>query len=272
MDLFKVLLTVLAAIGLWAVPTQAQAEKVRAAGSGVGIALARLLAEQYQRENPATVIWIPESVGTPGAVKGLAAGKIDVGILARPLKAGEVEGGESIPICRTPLVFFVNAGRKDVSLSRRDLSGLFSNSLPPFPNGEVRALLRPVTDSGFIRLLEAFPDLASAVSAARDSRGANLALTDQEAMDITEASRSMVSFGAYAPLLAEKRKLIAVPLDGVMPGVDTLSSGLYPHDLALVFALPANASAAARSFVDYARSPAAAPLLRANGCLPSVGR
>ena len=270
MGLYKGLFALVAAFGLWAVP--AQAETVRAAGSGIGIALTRLLAEQYQREHPGTLIWIPESVGTAGAVKGLAAGKIDLGILARPLKPGEVGGGESFPVCRTLLVFFTNAGRKDVSLTRRDLSALFNNSLPPFPNGEVRALLRPATDAGFVRLLEIYPDLAPALSAARDARGANMALTDQEAMDTTEASRSMVSFGAYAPLLAEKRKLVAIPLDGVMPGVEALESGRYPHDLPLVFALPANASAAARSFVDYARSSAAAPLLRANGCLPSVGR
>lgn len=250
----------------------AAAETVRAAGTGIGIAVVRLLAEHYQQDHPATPILVPASVGTSGAVKGLAAGKVDVGILARPLRPDEVEGGISIPICRTPLVFFTNAGRRDVALGRRDLPALFANALPSFAIGEVRVLLRPATDAGFIRLLQIYPDLAPAVAMARDARGANLALTDQDAMDAVEASRSLVAFGALAPLLAEKRKLVAVPLDGVMPDLEALASGRYAHDVPLVLALPPKASAEARAFVEYARSPAAAPLLRANGCLPATSR
>ncbi|EME71430.1 ABC-type phosphate transport system [Paramagnetospirillum caucaseum] len=250
----------------------AVADTVRAAGTGIGIGVVRLLAEQYQREQPGARVWVPESVGTTGAVKGLASGKVDVGILARPLKPGEVEGGVSVPICRTPLVFFANAGRKDVALGRRDLPALFANALPSFPNGEVRTLLRPATDAGFIRLLEIYPELAPVVAAARDTRGAILTLTDQDSMDAVEASRSLVAFGALAPLLAEKRKLAAVPLDGIMPDVEALESGRYSHDVPLVLALPAKPSAEALAFADYARSPAAASLLRANGCLPAAGR
>ncbi|WP_068435290.1 PstS family phosphate ABC transporter substrate-binding protein [Magnetospirillum sp. XM-1] len=257
------------AASLLAMP--ARAETVRAAGTGIGIAMVRLLAEQYRRDHPDTPVWVPESVGTAGAVKGLATGKLDVGILARPLKAGEVEGGASVPICRTPLVFYINAERRDVALNRRDLPALFANALPPFPGGEVRVLLRPPSDTGFIRLLEAYPDLAPTVTAARDARGAVLALTDQEAMDAVETSRTLLTFGAFAPLLAEKRKLIAVPLDGVAPSLETLENGHRLPEVPLVLALPPSPSAQARAFVDYARSPAASSLLRASGCLPVTG-
>jgi phosphate transport system substrate-binding protein len=270
MCLYRMLLILLTMAGLWAAPSQAGT--ARAAGTGIGIGLVRLLAEQYQAEHPGDPLWIPESVGTSGAVKGLAAGKLDIGILARPLKAGEVVGGVSIPICRMPLTFFTSVRRKDVALIRRDLSALFNNSLPAFPNGEVRALLRPPTDAGFIRLLEIFPDLIPAVETARQLRGAVLALTDQEAMDMVESSRSLVAFGALTPLLAERRKLTAIPLDGVMPSAAALESGRYPHDIPLVLALPANPSPEARAFVDYVRSPAAAPVLRANECLPVAAR
>jgi phosphate transport system substrate-binding protein len=270
MCLYRFLPVLLAMASLWTAPSQAGT--VRVAGTGIGIGLIRLLAEQYQAEHPGEPLWIPESVGTSGAVKGLATGKLDIGILARPLKPGEVEGGVSIPICRTPLVFFTGARRKDVVLFRRDLSALFNNSLPAFPNGDVRALLRPPTDAGFIRLLEIFPDLAPAVDAARQLRGAVLALTDQEAMDMVESSRSLVAFGALTPLVAERRKLVAIPLDGMVPGAAALESGRYTHDVSLVLALPAKASPEARAFVEYARSPAAFPLLRANECLPVAAR
>jgi phosphate transport system substrate-binding protein len=270
MSLLRFGLVLCVAASLLAMP--ARAETIRAAGTGIGIAMVRQLAEQYRREHPDTPIWVPESVGTTGAVKGLAAGKLDVGILARPLKPGELVGGASVPICRTPLVFYINAGRRDVSLTRRDLPALFANALPPFPGGEVRILLRPPSDTGFIRLLEAYPELTPAVTAARDARGAVLALTDQDAMDTVEASRTLLTFGAFAPLLAEKRKLIPVPLDGVTPDLERLERSHPFPEIPLVLALPPTPTAQAKAFVDYARSPSASALLRANGCMPVSSR
>ncbi|MBI3445296.1 MAG: substrate-binding domain-containing protein [Magnetospirillum sp.] len=263
-----------AAVGLAlciAVPSS-QAQTVRAAGTGIGIALVRILAESYERDHPGAKILVPESVGTGGAIKGLESGKIDVGILARPLAAGEVEQGVAITLCRTALVFFTSAARKDVSLTRQDLPALFTASLPAFAAGEVRMLLRPPTDTGFIRLVESFPELSPVIAAAREARGANLALTDQDAMDAVEASRSLVAFGAMAPLLAEKRKLSVIALDGITPGIAGLENGRYPYFLPVVLALGSKSSEGARRFLDYAVSAAAAPVLRANGCLPATAR
>lgn len=244
---------------------------VRVAGTGAGIGLMRVLAEHFRAVHPGVAVMVPESVGTSGAVKGLAAGKVDLGILARPLKPGEVEGGRSLVVCRTPLVFFVGRQRGDVGLSRSDLPALFAGTLAPFSGGEVRPLLRPASDSSTILLLEYFPELAPAVEAARSMRGANLALTDQDAMDAVEASGSLVAFGAYAPLPAEGRRLAAVPLDGVTAGVEALEAGRYPYQAPIVLALPADPVPGARAFADFALSPAAAPVLRANGCLPAGG-
>lgn len=243
-------------------------EVVRAAGTGMGIALMRRLAAAYRAEHPGPPIWIPESIGSSGAIKGLAAGRLDVGIVARPLKPGEVEGASSVPVCRTPLVFFTSSRRKDVSLTRADLPALFSNTLPPFPRGEVRMLFRPASDTEFVRLLEIYPEIAPAVAAAREARGMVLAVTDQEAMDAVENSRSLVGYGALTPMVAEGRALSVVSMDGLTPGIEALESGRPIPDMQLHLALPAAPTEEAKAFVAYVRSPAAAALLRANGCLP----
>lgn len=261
----------LAAVVALSLTTGAGADEVvRAAGTGMGLALVRKVTAAYRADHPGHPIWIPESIGTSGAVKGLAAGRLDVGILARPLKPGEVEGAHSVLLCRTPLVFFTSSRRPDVSLTRADLPALFGNALPPFPLGEVRMLLRPASDTEFVRLLEIYPEITPAVGAARAARGAVLALTDQEALDAVENSRSLIGFGALAPILAEGRALTVVPLDGLSPGVEALESGRHTHEMSLHLALPAQPSEEALAFVEYARSPAVRPLLRANGCLPSA--
>lgn len=269
MRVFRVLVGL--AVAVCAAGGACAQEVTRAAGTGLGIALVRQLAEQYRREHPGPAMVIPDSTGTSGAIKGLAVGRLELGILARPLKPGEVEGGVSVPLCRTPLVFFTSAVRRDVSLTRAGLPALFAGSLPPFARGEVRMLLRPATDTEFIRLLEIFPEIAPAVAAAREARGAVLALTDQETMDAVETSRSLVAFGALTPILAERRKLVVVPMDGLVPGPDALETGRWPHAVPLLLGLPAKPTDEAKAFVRWASSPSAAPLLRAAGCLPVPG-
>lgn len=206
-----------------------------------------------------------DSLGSGGGIKALAAGRLDVALSMRPLKDGEVAGGASVALCRTPWVFYSHARRTDVALRRQDLLSLFAASLPPFPQGEVRALLRPANESGFQYLESTFPELKPAIESARSNRAAVEAVTDQEALGAVEQSPSLVGFGALAPIVTERRKLHVVSLDGVDP---TTLPADYPHWSSLYLLVGPASSAQGRAFVDYAVSGKAAAKLRANGCLP----
>ncbi|CDK98810.1 putative extracellular solute-binding protein, family 1 [Magnetospirillum gryphiswaldense MSR-1 v2] len=246
-------------------------ERLRVAGTGVGVALMRQLGQTYQAANPGASLWVPDSVGTIGAIRGLAAGKLDVGFVLRTPTADELPGGQAIEICRTPLVFFAAADRKDVTLTRADLPALYNSSLSGFAGGAVRPLLRPPTDTGTMLQVGFFPELAKILPAARERRGAIMALNDQDAMDAVEGSRTLVAFGALAPIIAEQRKITVVPLDGLAGTVDEMAAGRYPYDTPLLLLLGANPSDEASRFVAFARSPQAAQILRAQACLPSSG-
>jgi phosphate transport system substrate-binding protein len=259
------------ALGLCVIGPANAAERLRVAGTGVGVALVRALAESFKALHHGVENWVPDSVGTQGALRGLETGKLDVGFVLRPLKAGEVPGGRAVEICRTPLVFFASSSRRDITLSRSDLPALFSGSLAAYPGGEVRPLLRPPTDTGYTLMIGYFPELSEVVDKARERRGAVLSLTDQDAMDAVEDSRSLVSFAALAPILAERRRLFVVPFDGLDPSVEALAAGRYPYAAPLLLALGAAPSSEARAFVEFAQSPAARAQLRAQGCLPSTG-
>ena len=64
-----------------------------AAGSGVNLGITRLLAEAYTAHNPETLIDVPGSIGTRGAIKATAEGAIALGLISRPLKEQEKAPG-----------------------------------------------------------------------------------------------------------------------------------------------------------------------------------
>lgn len=246
----------------------ASAQNLRIGGTGMGLELVRGIADGFARQHTGVEIWMPESLGSGGGIKALAAGRLDVALSSRPLKEGEVKGGESVELCRTPWVFYSQASRSDVALTRADLPALFLSTLAPFVRGEVRMLFRPASESGFQYLEKTLPELKSAIEQGRQNRAVTEAITDQDAMLAVEQSRSMVGFGGLAPILAEKRKLHVVPLDGVDP---RQMSEDYPHWSALYLLVGEDSSVQGRAFADYARSNQVRDLLRSNGCLP-VGR
>ncbi len=261
-------LIVFTAMFLAGLSLPACAQNLRVGGTGIGLEMGRDIAAGFAKQHAGVDFWMPESLGSGGGIKALAAGRLDVAISTRPLKEGEVKGGQSVALCRTPWVFYSHASRSDVALTRADLPSLFLSTLSPFVRGEVRALLRPASESGFQYLEKTFPELKPAIEQARQNRAATEAITDQEAMVEVEQSRSLVGFGALAPIIAEKRKLHVVPLDGVDP---KKMNADYPHWSALYLLVGEDSSAHGRAFVDYARSGAVEGLLRSNGCLP-VGR
>lgn len=244
------------------------AERLRVAGTGVGVALMRKLGEAFQADRPGVSLWVPDSVGTTGAIRGLAAGKLDIGFVLRPPAEGELPGSQLVELCRTPLVFFTAAERKDIALTRADLPKLYDGTLSGMAGGEVRPLMRPPTDTGTVLQVGYFPELAPILVAARERRGAVMALNDQDAMEAVEGSRVLVAFGALAPIVAEKRRIAVVPFEGKTGSAEEMAAGRYPYAASLSLVLGANPSDEARRFVDFARGPQAAQVLRANACVP----
>lgn len=255
-----------AAIFLGVVAPSVMAEPVRIGGSGSGLALTRALFEAFHRTHPQFELWMPDSVGTGGAIRGLEAGGFDIGVLLRPLGAGELPGGRAVEICRTPFVFFVSATRSDVRLGRDGLADLFLGQSPY----NLRPVLRPEQETNSNVLLGYFPGLAEPIRYARQQRGRVIVLTDRETMDVVEQSSSLIGAGAYAPLVAERRRLLPVPLDGVAPTLDNLASGRYPYASQILLAVGPTPAPAAMAFVAFATSPEAGPVLRENGCLPGA--
>lgn len=254
-------------------PAAGSAETLRIGGSGAGLQTIQRLAEAFAAQRPGLAVEVVPSLGSSGGIRAMLAGHLDIAVSSRPLKAEERSAGASaFEYGRTPLVFVVAERHAAVPLRTEDLADLYSGRRREWRDGtRVRIVLRPATesDTALVRGMSARMDAAYAEAARRP--GTHVAATDQQNADALE--RIPGAFGAItlAQLQAEGRRLYPLALDGVVPSVQALKDGAYPHFKAMSVVTGPQAGGAARDFLAYLGSEAAAKALAAGGHLVLSG-
>ncbi|MDH3673245.1 MAG: substrate-binding domain-containing protein [Gammaproteobacteria bacterium] len=198
------------------------------AGSGADLATMRLLAQEFISARPGVSIEVLPSIGSGGAAKALTKGAIDLGLGSRPLKEAEkARGVEQRLYAKTPLVIVVSPNVPGNAITSAELVKIYEGALSKWPNGlPIRPILRPRGESDTQILEAGILGLAAASQVAR-ARNVPLAMSDQDNADMMEQAPGAIGASTLALILAEKRRLKALALDGVVPNPDTLADGSY---------------------------------------------
>lgn len=251
-------------------PVFAAAETLKVAGTGAALGTMRLLGDIFESSHPGWRVEVLPYIGSTGAIKGVAAGSISIGLSGRPAKPDE----ESLKInlTRYALTPLVLAAHREVAASgvkRDQLAEIYSGKQTRWDNGApLRLILRPAkeTDNDVLRAMS--PDIASALDAALKRKGMRTAATDQDAADVIEHTPGALGTTTLSLLVSEKRKLKVLALDGVAPGLKTIADGSYPYHKPLFLVTPLAPSPAVKAFIDFVRSPRGRALLIENAQMP----
>lgn len=107
--------------------TPALADDITIGGTGNALGTAKLLADAYTRKNPLDKITVVPSLGSSGAIKGSAAGKLGLGFSSRALKEEErALGIVATEYARTPTVFAVSNKSKLINVSTAQLVAVYA--------------------------------------------------------------------------------------------------------------------------------------------------
>jgi phosphate transport system substrate-binding protein len=167
------------------------------------------------------------------------------------------------------LVFAVAQDAAVSEVTTAQIQGLYSGDVSRWPdNTPARPVLRPASDSDTLLLREAFPELIAAIDAAGTRRGVPTAATDQDAADMLTSIPGAFGTSTLALILAERRPLKPLPLNGIAPTPANLAAGRYPLAKNLYFVVPSSPSSLALRFLNYVRSPAARRTLEQTGHQP----
>lgn len=238
-------------------------------GTGAALGAMKTLGDAYTATAPQARVRTVPSLGSGGGLKALAAGAIQIAVTSRPLTDEErAKGLVERELIRTPFVFAVHHKLPVTRVTLTELAEIYAGTRGTWKDGtKTRPILRPATDIDTEVLSALSPPLRQAVKKAHDHPGKNIAVTDTDTADEIERVPGAIGTSTLLLITAENRPLKALDVEGVAATTANLRSGSYPYRKSIFVVVSAQSGPAARAFLAYLASPAAAPLIAGMGGL-----
>jgi phosphate transport system substrate-binding protein len=249
----------------------ALAESLTIGGTGSSSPIVRILFEAFRHDHPdVSLNLIAPPLGSGGGLKALAEGRIDLAIVARPLKPAETAlFGQTFDWVTTPYALASPNGKREAGFTLEDLAKVYLGSLQQWDSGApIRLVLRTLDDSETQTLAAMSPEMDMAIRNAVQRPGMVIAMDDLEAIDIIARTPNALGGTSLGLIRSIGAPLSAFPINGVMPSVTALKEGRYPWRKTLSLVLPKQPGNTVQQFADFLRSDTVAPLLARYDYLP----
>ena len=260
-----------AALLLSLIPILVTAESLTIVGSGTDLGTFKLLAERFTYKYPDVQIHILPSIGSGGSIRALNKNDIDIALLSRPPKDSEKKSHITfLHYATTPLVFAVHINFEIENVTSQQIAAFYSGTETQWNNGTpVRPILRPKHDSDTL-LINAQLNITDEKNMAHSRKGLPVALSDQDAADMIATVNGAFGPSTLALILAEKRPLKALSLDGIAANPSNLQQGKYPLHKPLYMAYANNNTKQyLEKFISFLQSKEGQDILNSTGHIVS---
>jgi phosphate transport system substrate-binding protein len=242
------------------------ADTLRLGGSGSTTALAKLLVAAYNQKHPQDLITVTPALGTSGGIKALHAKAVGVALMSRPLTDSERDL-KVLEFARTPFVLAVAASNPKSDMDFVELAKIYAASNPLWPDGKrMRLVLRPPEDNDSKIISRFSPEVAASWRSALAREGAFISATDEDTITAIQRLPGALGFTTLGQILADKRPLKFLSLQGKIPSVPNIKDGSYPHYKRHFMVTDSQTTPIIERFVAFAASVEAQTLLAAHGC------
>jgi phosphate transport system substrate-binding protein len=242
------------------------------AGSGSNIPLTQKLRDAFAPQE-GSAPRIPPSIGSAGAIKALQAGKLDLGLLSRPLKPAELEAGlRQRAYARLALVLAVHPSVPDSGISAADLTAIYGGGKSSWKNGAIIIVLsREQGDSSISVLEAAVPGFRQVFEDSLAKKRWEVFYTDSEENEAISQTPNSLGLSDSSALLEWGTRIKPLSYEGLAPSVENLGKGAYPLHKDLYFAYAEPLSGEARAFLDFVGSARGRALIDSNGAIALAG-
>ncbi|MGK7861273.1 substrate-binding domain-containing protein [Falsiroseomonas sp. E2-1-a4] len=248
----------------------ADAAPLRLGGTGMGLAITRLLLHLHGGTEDLPDVMVLPSLGTAGGLAALAAGRIDLAVVSRALNASERAAGlAETPFARTPIAFATRHDTPVEGLTLAEAAAMLSGATPDWPRGgPVRLVRRDRSETDWILAGAASPIVEAALARAHGRPGLALAASDQDNAELLESLPGSFGLTTLGQTRAEHRRLRLLALDGAVPEIAAMRSGQYRLARGLHLAWRRDAPALVAGFAGFLATPRAHQALLDFGFAP----
>ena len=229
-------------------------EAVRVVGSTSILPFAKMLAEEFNRNNPAIRVEV-QGGGSTAGIQALADGAAEIASCSRTLKPEET-GFTAVPIARDRIAIVVNLANKVNNLTLAQVRDIYEGKITNWHDvgGDDKAITLITREEGS-GTREAFERLAMP-----EARIARSAVTCNSSDAVKARGKSDPGAIAYLSSALVRGELKAVAVDGV----EVLNSK-YPLVRPFLFVVKGTPSEATQKFIDFVLSPPAQSILEKEG-------
>ncbi len=226
-------------------------------GSTTILPIAEQAAEGYHKANPDTYVLV-SGLGSSAGIEAVMTGTGDIGTSSRDLKEEEEgKGLVDIPVAFDGIAVIVNPSNPVNELTSVQLRSIFSGEISNW--SEVGGLDRKIDlvnrdEASGTR--EAFKKIVMTDDAPFDRSAVVLPGTGQvrDVVSRSEGAIGYISVGFVVPRFSSRR-VKALPIDGVVPSRETVTSKEYPIARTLHFFTLGEPEGLAKGYIDYVLSP-----------------
>jgi len=250
-------------------PAIAQPAPFLVAGSGTNLALTQVLLDAWARPQGLQMV-LPPSIGSQGAIRATLEGKLDLGLISRPLRDDEKKAGlVEVVYARVGLVLAAHADVPDANLDAPDLVDIFRGTKNTWSNGKtIFVLSREAGDSSNLVLEARVPGFSQALGESLAAGRWAVYYTDQAENQALVDTKGAFGVTDTVSLTNLGPRVKALRYHGVPPTVENIERGRYPLVKELRFVYRPPLGAAPRSFLLFVASDQGKALMRTAGASP----
>ncbi|NTV49090.1 MAG: hypothetical protein HGB32_06790 [Geobacteraceae bacterium] len=246
-------------------------ETITITGTGASIGTMKQMANGFRKKNPGVTVKVLPSIGSTGGIKAVNEDKIDIALSFRSLRPDEQNEkiiGESYG--RTAFIFGAQYSNPAKGFTLAEIEEIYAGKRSTWPDGKpIRLVLRPASDSFSVYLAGINPGLKSASEKARSIPGVFVGNTDQDAAIQIEKTPGSLGTTSLSLVIAEKRKIKALTIDGAAPTISNVSTGKYPYATTLYLVYKRGKyKGSTKDFIDFVYSRDGQKILSDNGQMP----
>jgi len=260
------------ALGLAFVSTEVRADKLVIKGSDtLGAKLVPQLAEQFKAQHPGTTF----DIAAEGSTTGIAAvidGTAQIGMSSRRAKSSEVGAASAKGVHMKPTIVaydgiavIVNSANPIKSLTKKQVEQLFTGEVGDWSaaggsGGKVSIYTRN-TSSG------TYSDFKELAMKKRDYAGGSQKMAGNEQI-AAEVGKNANGIGYVGLAYTKASGIKVVPIDGVLPSVQTVHAKTYPYARPTFYYTNGEPGGLAKQFLDFTISSVGQRIVAQVGFVP----